>query len=101
MSDINATYVRAAVINTGTMQANDVTSNNVNANSFGGVGGSGAVLTCSKIILSGYIITAKEDGLYVTVPQGFETKIELIDPRVVEVPPEEQERLNGPPTAGQ
>lgn len=101
MSDVNATYVNAAVINAGTITSRDITSNNVNARSFGGTGGDGAVLTCSKIILSGYIITAKEDGIYVTVPQGFETKVELCDPRAVPIPPESQESLNGPPTVGQ
>lgn len=92
---ITTTQLHASQSTMGSVQAQSMTSTSVNSATIGGTGGSGAVITASMIIIGGFIITAGGDGLYVETPEGFSTKIELIDFRKVPVPPESQEAVNG------
>lgn len=66
-----------------------------------GASGGGATMVVSQLIIGNYVIFPGSDGLYVLVPQGFITKIELVDPRTVPVPMEPQETLDGPVAAGE
>lgn len=74
-------------ISASTVNANQITSNRVSANSFGGIGGGGATIVADRIILRGWIIEAINDGIYVTTPSGIRTKMELIDFRETPIPP--------------
>lgn len=86
-------------ISAGTVNANQVISNRVNANSFGGRGGGGATVVADRIILSGWVIEASgNDGIYVTTPSGIRTKMELIDFRQTPVP-ETADLILPPPQA--
>lgn len=92
---VTTTQLNAAQSTMGTVQAQGITSGSVNASTIGGTGGSGTVITASMVIIGGFKITAQGDGLYVQTPEGFSTKIELIDFRKVPVPPESEEAVNG------
>ena len=65
---------------------NIVDANQVNANQFGALGGGGAVINASKIILGGWVLEASSDGIYATTPDGIRTKMELIDFRQTPIP---------------
>lgn len=73
------------------VNAQKINANELVVTSVGGAGGGGSEITASKITLTSgggsWILTAKSDGLYVSTPDGIETKIELIDFRQVPIPP--------------
>lgn len=68
------------------LNATRIRTSEITADKVGGPGG-GSEITASKINLGGWILESKGDGIYVTTPDGIETKMELIDFRQVPVPP--------------
>lgn len=69
------------------VNATQVSAQKISAAEVGGSGGSGSVITASKIILGGWTLESESDGIYVTTPEGIKTKMELIDFRQTPVPP--------------
>lgn len=68
------------------INANVVNASQVNANTFGGQGGGGAVIRADKLYLGKWLLEAGGDGIFVTTPDGVKTKMELIDFRQTPVP---------------
>lgn len=73
-------------IQTNQLITNELESRTINADTVGGKGG-GAVIKARKIYLGDFLLEAKADGIYVTTPDGTDTKIELIDLSFTPIPP--------------
>lgn len=73
-------------IQTNQIVTKELESRTINADTVTGKGG-GAVIRASKIYLGDFLLEAKADGIYVTTPDGTDTKIELIDLSFTPIPP--------------
>ena len=73
-------------IQTNQIITNELESRTINVESVSGRG-TGAIIRASKIYLGNFLLEAKDDGIYVTTPDGTDTKIELIDLSFTPIPP--------------
>jgi hypothetical protein len=73
-------------IQTNQIVTNELESRTINVESVTGRG-TGAIIRASKIYLGNFLLEAKDDGIYVTTPDGTDTKIELIDLSFTPIPP--------------
>lgn len=90
-----ATNISAITVTATQVYSTQVDATRVYANTFGGLGGGGALIVADKILLGGWLIEAEASGIFVTTPGGVKTKMELIDFRETPVP--DTPRLNLPP----